>query len=690
MSLYSEIKKYLLYLVGFFCLLLGAHVAVLYLYEGATVYPLPGGTVNIGVIGEAPSLDILSVDTKLENDTNDMVFRFLYRGMLKYSLDDKRIVGDLAHCDIDTFPNVRCTLNQDALWNDGRAIDIEDVLATYTLFKESSHNESTKSRLSVVDVSEDRGDIIFRFNTHDITTLDILFLPIIRGKDAEGLRENTNFSTISFNGPYIFAEKNPDSGAVILKKNPAYRSIRDKYFLDQVRFGFGTSKKEVKKSVDPDVWLGDVSDIGSGFLQQKYSRPVLSSIYLNAERIPKPLRKALFSDVFNTLEFNKNNFIPKENVFLGEIQNSPRTISAEPLFSSAALLSGYTLGGVTPVPAPTVPAGPSYTSLKYVDQPGRVSPLFLSADLIELKGTAPVGTTKVIVNDYTLQGFIPRNRIFIYKARKEFKNLNDGENLYKIQFFAGLKLLAEEKVMVLYNSNTASLDAIKADWIKKNTPVAEPPPPPPATLDPNKLYDKNGKILEFSLLVQSDVPLFQEVASKIQAKLATLPVNVKVEFLPLADIQKIVAGQNPTYDIVLAGVNLGVFHYNIMPFFHSGQIKNGFNISRIRNASLDSLTEKLIERLYYNSPDKLRNIETEIQKILESESIIFPLGTPEESWYIKNYVLGVTSSSFFSGKEMISDLVTKSYFKEGYKRSSEAKTVSGFFLWLKNALFSRT
>jgi hypothetical protein len=39
---------------------------------------------------------------------------------------------------------------------------------------------------------------------------------------------------------------------------------------------------------------------------------------------------------------------------------------------------------------------------------------------------------------------------------------------------------------------------------------------------------------------------------------------------------------------------------------------------------------------------------------------------------------------------MISDLVTKSYFKEGYKRSSEAKTVSWFFLWLKNALFSRT
>ena len=82
-----------------------------------------------------------------------------------------------------------------------------------------------------------------------------------------------------------------------------------------------------------------------------------------------------------------------------------------------------------------------------------------------------------------------------------------------------------------------------------------------------------------------------------------------------------------------------MFHYNVMPFFHSGQIKNGSNISRIRNATLDAMMEKLIDRLYYDAPDKLRSIETEIQKILESESVVFPLGTPEESWYIKNYVL---------------------------------------------------
>ncbi len=135
------------------------------------------------MIGDNPSLDVLSVDTKLENNTNDMVLRFLYRGMGRYSLEEKKIVGDLANCNIDTFPNIRCTLNQDALWNDGKSVTLEDVMATYELFKENANNEATKTRLSVVDISEDKGDVVFRFRTNDITTLDILFLPILRKKD---------------------------------------------------------------------------------------------------------------------------------------------------------------------------------------------------------------------------------------------------------------------------------------------------------------------------------------------------------------------------------------------------------------------------------------------------------------------------------------------------------------------------
>jgi|GEM_PF-639622 len=249
--------------------------------------------------------------------------------------------------------------------------------------------------------------------------------------------------------------------------------------------------------------------------------------------------------------------------------------------------------------------------------------------------------------------------------------------MYKIQFFNEKKLLDEERLIIFHNPDSAKLSVIKDEWTQKNTLTVVAPviPDPVADTDPKKLYDKNRNPLLFNIVVQSEVPLFQEIAEKMKTKLEDLAVSVNVQYLPLADIRKMVSEQTVPYDIVLAGVNLGLFHYNVLPFFHSGQIKNGFNISRIRNATLDSTMEKLVERLYYNAPDRLRVIQSEIQKILESESILVTLGTPEESWYIKNYVLGVRPPSFFPGKELVFDLIEKSYFKEGYKRSSEPKTI---------------
>lgn len=67
-------------------------MSVLYLYKDAITYPIIGGTMNIGVVGDTPSLDVLSIDTKIENNTNDMVLRFLYRGVARYSLEEKKIV----------------------------------------------------------------------------------------------------------------------------------------------------------------------------------------------------------------------------------------------------------------------------------------------------------------------------------------------------------------------------------------------------------------------------------------------------------------------------------------------------------------------------------------------------------------------------------------------------------------------
>lgn len=238
MSVYSEIKKYLLYLVGFFCVVLSAHIVVLYFYNDAETYPINGGTINVGIMGKMPTMDMLTTDTKIDNNTNDTVLHFLYRGLLRYSNSDKKIVGDLAKCGLDTFPTIRCTLGQNALWSDGTSMSTDDVISTFEFFKENTRNESIKNRLSLIDVQEDRGDIVFRFKTTDATTLDTLFLPILNKKDIAHFDTNANLSGKLFSGPYIFDSIDEDKNTLLLKQNQYFKDAEMVQYFDQVRFGF--------------------------------------------------------------------------------------------------------------------------------------------------------------------------------------------------------------------------------------------------------------------------------------------------------------------------------------------------------------------------------------------------------------------------------------------------------------------
>jgi len=236
MRIYSEIKKYLLFLVGFFCLLIAAHIVLLYFYHDAQKYPLPGGTINIGMVGKTPDLNVLHFDTKIENDPNDTILRFVYRGLLRFSPTDKKIIPDLATCSTDTFPVVRCTLNQNALWSDGTSMKVEDILATYAFYREKAVNEYTRSQLGLIEVSEDTGDIIFRFKTRDATSLEALFLPIVRKKDITDDWTGDLKETLSFSGPYVYINKKEKKETVFLARNPYYIHTNRPFYFDQVRF----------------------------------------------------------------------------------------------------------------------------------------------------------------------------------------------------------------------------------------------------------------------------------------------------------------------------------------------------------------------------------------------------------------------------------------------------------------------
>ena len=106
---------------------------------------------------------------------------------------------------------------------------------------------------------------------------------------------------------------------------------------------------------------------------------------MNSTTIPNTLRTAIFNDIFNTLQIEKNDaLLPEENIFLGEIPNSPRK-STESLFFNAVFNLGYNFGGAAPAKTPEqTPVEHTLADfqkpLKYFTNPSSVTPGFASSE----------------------------------------------------------------------------------------------------------------------------------------------------------------------------------------------------------------------------------------------------------------------------------------------------------------------
>ncbi len=85
---------------------------------------------------------------------------------------------------------------------------------------------------------------------------------------------------------------------------------------------------------------------------------------------------------------------------------------------------------------------------------------------------------------------------------------------------------------------------------------------------------------------------------------------------------------------------------------------------RIKDSGLDTLLNRLTDRLYYTAPDKLRDIQLGIQKIMEREMVVFTLGSPYEYIETKESILGLKMPEFMAGRENLLDLISRGYFKE--------------------------
>ena len=136
------------------------------------------------------------------------------------------------------------------------------------------------------------------------------------------------------------------------------------------------------------------------------------------------------------------------------------------MFAKSASSLGYYFGGTAPVKAVSAEPVSLEKPLRDITHPGKVTPVFSSAETVEISGIVPRGTTKVVINDYTLQNFVASRKQFLYNARKDYKNLTDGVNTYRVSFYSGRKLLDQESTTVYYNSDSKELEKLRTEWKK--------------------------------------------------------------------------------------------------------------------------------------------------------------------------------------------------------------------------------
>lgn len=200
-----------------------------------------------------------------------------------------------------------------------------------------------------------------------------------------------------------------------------------------------------------------------------------------------------------------------------------------------------------------------------------------------------------------------------------------------------------------------------------------------AALDPSLYYDIN--LVPFTLAVAySNQPDTTSLGELVAQELKTLGVRIDEKPVASSDIQDMISKGEKNYDILITGINLGLFEYNIAPFFHSGQAKIGFNFSKLKNLPLDMLLEEIKSRQLEN--DNLASTEKKILDILRSEAVIKTFYSPYNTVYIDRNLKNTAFVDNIPYAYCVYDTIENAYIKENREMITKNKSIFGFVQWI--------
>lgn len=663
-----KLKKYIFFLSLFFLVLIGSHLAYLYLYDDAKKIPVEWWAVSEWIIWSFPNLNPLLAN----NDYNRFVVSLLYRSLISYNTRSGEIAWDLAKCNISELDYIECSLKDNLKWSNWTNISIEDIIATYNILKNTDINPQISSILQNVTIEEKNGSIVFKNKTKDVKFLNILFQPILSKQVLDNIWNKElfgNFGTENwiYSGPYVVDNRTQDENSWVEKLNLIKNSnfSWDKTYISKVSIRFFADNLELIKNKDKLNAFNDTDNIIWNSMprlyENKYILSQYTSVFLNKERLTDIKLRNFIIDKIDRDSIVKvlwdSNYKAVKNPFLTNysIDTEPKDKNIVSIlkinwFYKKSELVENILSSENKKQTDEITKMVD-TPTKYVSSTDKTIKkyTFTSKRNILLKWIVNDDKVEAVyINENKLQSFKTWDKDFYYRLSTDasYKTLKEWKNTYLVYFEKDWKKVLKETFTIFYNKDSKLLSKERDDFIKSMTNTwtwtqvnanlskeLQTKIDKIKLLDDRYFYDKDLKKFQINLdyiWLQKENKI---VASQIKNEMETYWILVNLrEIWSIKLLNEKITNWNKDYDMILVWVNLWSFDFNLFDYFHSSQAKNAYNFSNVKRIDLDIALENLKSNI--QNKTQADALKREVLDILKKEQIIKTIESP----YIKYLV----------------------------------------------------
>ena len=661
------------------------------------------GSISIGIVDAAP--DAMNPFQYGQNSNADLVYRFLFRGLIRYDVTKGIYQGDITNCDLSDISYIRCNMQDDAIWSDGTRIKSEDIIASIDAFKRNTTNEDVQAFLNTVKVTKNGESIEIRSTEKNPRMIDILTYPIIKTDVINAIGSGTvNPANYITSGPYILSESILDKeywfDRITLIRNEKFSK---QPWLDKIHFKFFRDSSSLERSsealtiVIPPLKNENI-DIGPRFREYLYSNYEYFSVFLNTKTISRVLRNNIHWQIGTSFSWNIAEDHHKiDTIFStgwallpsGNLKSFPDVmreigyIKKNEILTKAEQIST------------TVSSEIVFNPVKYWKNKASVDTLFVNEapGEIILTGVVPENTQSVIVNGYALKEFIPGNTQFSYKVSALWGTLLEGKNTYTLSFVQSNGNTTSETLNLYISADQSKLDNYKkelqeifnatqntAALVANRERAKEEKIKQIQDLKDEYYYNDKNEVFVLKIAYIVWPQSTESYAQKINESLKLL--GIKTELIPFwaKDIESMIASGEKKYDILVIGISVEWSLSSIAQLFASSEARTKWlNFSSIESKSLDSLFSE-----FRSTTDsrELEKIQQSIIKIMNSESFFVPISSPYHRIWVDRNIKWMPKLDLIPDIASFVDVFIGTSIKENYILNTQGKNISGFFDWL--------